>query len=36
MTIKIDQISGFPENLPEMQIVEDNFKEIIKKNYLRA
>ncbi|MFA5917808.1 MAG: histidine--tRNA ligase [Candidatus Gracilibacteria bacterium] len=36
MTIKIDQISGFPENLPEVQIVEDNFKEIIKKNYLRA
>lgn len=36
MTIKIDQISGFPENLPQMQIVEDRFKEIIKKNYLRA
>lgn len=36
MTIRIDQISGFPENLPEEQIVEDRFKEIIKKNYLRA
>lgn len=36
MTIKIAQISGFPENLPEEQIVEDRFKEIIKKNYLRA
>lgn len=36
MTIKISQISGFPENLPEEQILEDKFKEIIRKNYLRA
>lgn len=36
MTIKISTISGFPENLPEEQILEDKYKDIIKKNYLWA
>lgn len=31
--IKPQAISGFWENLPDKQILEDNFKEIIKKNY---
>lgn len=31
--LKTLPISWFSENLPEMQIIEDNFKEIIKKNY---
>jgi histidyl-tRNA synthetase len=31
--IKPLPISGFYENLPEAQIVEDNFKDIIRKNY---
>ncbi|MDP2091108.1 MAG: histidine--tRNA ligase [Candidatus Gracilibacteria bacterium] len=31
--IKPKSISGFYENLPEAQIIEDNFKEIIRKNY---
>ncbi|MDD3302063.1 MAG: histidine--tRNA ligase [Candidatus Gracilibacteria bacterium] len=36
MNIRIDNISGFPENLPEEQIVEDRYKDIIRKNYLKA
>lgn len=36
MSINLTPISGFPENLPEDQIIEDNFKEIIKKNYLKS
>ncbi len=32
--IKPLPISWFYENLPEQQIIEDNFKDIIKKNYL--
>ncbi|MDD2907062.1 MAG: histidine--tRNA ligase [Candidatus Gracilibacteria bacterium] len=31
--IKPQAISGFGENLPEAQIIEDKFKEIIRKNY---
>lgn len=31
--IKPKPISGFQENLPEAQIIEDKFKNIIKKNY---
>ncbi|MDD3793383.1 MAG: histidine--tRNA ligase [Candidatus Gracilibacteria bacterium] len=31
--IKPLPISGFGENLPEFQLIEDNYKEIIKKNY---
>lgn len=31
--IKPKAISGFPENLPENQILEEKFKDIIKKNY---
>jgi histidyl-tRNA synthetase len=31
--IKPQAISGFPENLPENQILEEKFKDIIKKNY---
>ena len=34
--INISPISWFPENLPEEQILEDNFKEIIRNNYLKA
>lgn len=33
MTIKPLPISGYYENMPEEQIVEDRYKEIIKKNY---
>jgi histidyl-tRNA synthetase len=29
-------ISGFRENLPDQQIVEEKFKEIIKKNYANS
>ena len=36
MKINLSPISGFPENLPEDQIIEDNFKEIIKNNYLKS
>jgi len=36
MDIRIDNISWFPENLPEEQIVEDRYKDIIRKNYLKA
>lgn len=31
--IKILPISGFVDNLPEKQLIEDSYKEIIKKNY---
>jgi histidyl-tRNA synthetase len=31
--IKPKAISGFFENLPDSQIVEEKFKDIIKKNY---
>ncbi|MFK7779891.1 MAG: histidine--tRNA ligase [Candidatus Gracilibacteria bacterium] len=31
--IRPQAISGFPENLPDKQILEEKFKEIIKKNY---
>ena len=34
MIIKPKSISWFYENLPEMQIVEEKYKKIIKKNYL--
>jgi histidyl-tRNA synthetase len=30
---KIKPMSGFIENLPEKQIIEDKFKNIIKNNY---
>jgi histidyl-tRNA synthetase len=33
MIIKPLPISGYYENMPEEQIIEDRFKEIIKKNY---
>jgi histidyl-tRNA synthetase len=33
MIIKPLPISGYYENMPEEQIIEDSFKEIIKKNY---
>jgi histidyl-tRNA synthetase len=34
--IQAKPISGFLEKLPEEQIIEDNFKDIIKKNYLKS
>jgi hypothetical protein len=34
--IKPQAISGFYENLPENQIIEDNYKEIIRKNYNKS
>lgn len=33
MIVKPMHISWFRENLPEFQLIEDNYKEIIKKNY---
>lgn len=33
MIVKPMPISWFRENLPEFQLIEDNYKEIIKKNY---
>jgi len=33
MIIKPLPISGYYENMPEEQILEEKFKEIIKKNY---
>lgn len=34
--IKPEPISGFPENLPEEQIIEDKFKRIITDNYSKS